>query len=155
MKLSLPDIPLKGGDSKQMMRFDIGAKASVPDEGDSVLFFELRHKIKGKEQASSGQARPCSHPSSSDACVHLPEQGPKYWTCQLTSTMSKGRHQLQVVCVAGDSSPHATRAASSPAPLTCCMAHLIFQLYKAPVEYALTRQKRQPKENCHQILQVH
>lgn len=50
LKLSLPDIPLKGGDNKVMMRFDIGAKASVPDEHDSVLFFELRHKIKGKEQ---------------------------------------------------------------------------------------------------------
>ena len=36
LKLSLPDIPLKGGDNKVQMRFDIGAKASVPDEHDSV-----------------------------------------------------------------------------------------------------------------------
>ena len=99
LKLSLPDIPLKGGENKVQMRFDIGAKASVPDEVDSVLFFELRHKIKGKEQ------------------------GPKYWTCAMVSSLSKGRHQLQ--------------------------------LYKAPVEYALSKQKRQPKQNCHLVLQLH
>ncbi len=99
LKLSLPDIPLKGGESKAQMRFDIGAKASVPDESDAVLFFELRHKIKGKEQ------------------------GPKYWTCALLSTLGKGRHDLQV--------------------------------YKAPVEYAMARQKRQVKENCFLKLMMH
>ena len=29
------------------------------------------------------------------------------------------------------------------------------QLYKAPVEYALSKQKRQPKQNCHLVLQLH
>jgi hypothetical protein len=38
---------------------------------DFVIFFELRHKIKGKEQK------------------------PKYWTCVLVSSLNKRRHELQ------------------------------------------------------------
>ena len=49
-KMALPTIPLKGGEDKTLMRFEIGAKAKVPDDGDSVLFFTLKYKAKGKEQ---------------------------------------------------------------------------------------------------------
>lgn len=44
-KVALPQIPLRGGDDKALMRFEIGAKAKVPDDADSVLFFELRYKV--------------------------------------------------------------------------------------------------------------
>lgn len=71
----------------------------MPEDFDSVLFFELRHKIKGREQPS------------------------KYWTCLSVSDMDKGRVSLQ--------------------------------LYKAPVERCLARQRKQPKKDCALWVVVH
>ena len=53
-------------------RFEIGAKAKVPDDGDSVIFFELRYQVKGKEQA------------------------PKYWSFVAVSKLSS-QARLQVM----------------------------------------------------------
>ncbi|KAJ1477966.1 hypothetical protein T484DRAFT_2982432 [Baffinella frigidus] len=99
VKSTLPSIPLRGGDDKAHMRFEIGAKASVPEDYDSVLFLELRHRLKGKDQA------------------------PKYWTCIAISDMDAGRRALQ--------------------------------LYKAPVEYCLARQKKIPKKDCTLHINIH
>eukprot|EP00961_Rhodomonas_salina_P229885 3106801-Rhodomonas_salina.2 len=55
------------------MRFEIGAKASVPEDADSVLFFELRSRGKNAKDSP-----------------------PKYWTCVNVPGLDPGRLQLQI-----------------------------------------------------------
>ena len=78
LKLSLPDITLKlpAAIDPKLLRLDIGAKASLPDSPDSVLFLELRPVtlVKGEKQVGA----------------------PKYWTCSVLSDWSSGPLQLQL-----------------------------------------------------------
>mmetsp|Transcript_29095 Transcript_29095/g.76322 ORF Transcript_29095/g.76322 Transcript_29095/m.76322 type:complete len:124 (-) Transcript_29095:33-404(-) len=78
LKLSLPDITLKlpAAQDLQVLKLDISAKASVPDQTDSVLFLEFRPVTVTKQGKQVGP--------------------PKYWTCSPLADWTPGLLQLQL-----------------------------------------------------------